>query len=93
MEHDALLPLMNTVNAPLELCEQVKDRFLQFLNNYVVTDSLDAEPSQSITHSQGSGGAGAGGRPPAPPSSTRQPGRLPRGDQPPRRPPTARRPV
>ena len=58
------IPVMNVMNAPLELCEQVKERFLQFLNGFVLSDSLDAEPSQSITHSQGSGGAwrGAGGR-------------------------------
>jgi hypothetical protein len=50
---------MNSINAPLELCEQVRGRFLQFLNNYVVADGQDdAQPSQSITHSQGSGAAG-----------------------------------
>ena len=52
--------MMNVMNAPLELCEQVKERFLQFLNGFVLSDSLDAEPSQSITHSQGSGGAMVG---------------------------------
>lgn len=51
---------MNALNAPAELCEAVKERFLAFLNGFVVTDLADAEPSQSITHSQGSG-AGAGG--------------------------------
>ncbi|PSC76526.1 DNA replication licensing factor Mcm6 [Micractinium conductrix] len=50
------LPVMNTLNAPVELCEQVKERFLQFLNGFVLTDNQEAEPSQSITHSQGSGG-------------------------------------
>lgn len=49
------LPVMNTLNAPVELCEQVKERFLQFLNGFVLTDNQEAEPSQSITHSQGSG--------------------------------------
>lgn len=53
MEGD--LPIANSLNAPLELCEQVKDRFQQFLNNFVIIESLDGEPSQSITHSQGSG--------------------------------------
>lgn len=52
------LPVYNSVNAPLELCEQVKERFLQFLNGYVISDSLDDGPSQSITHSQGSGEEG-----------------------------------
>lgn len=55
------IPVMNSINAPLELCEQVRGRFLQFLNNYVVADGQDdAQPSQSITHSQGSGAAGQG---------------------------------
>lgn len=52
---------MNALNAPAELCEAVKERFLAFLNGFVVTDQADAEPSQSITHSQGSG---AGRAPP-----------------------------
>lgn len=56
------LPVMNSMNAPLELCEQVKERFLQFLNGFVITDNLDAEPSQSMTHSQGSGARESGGR-------------------------------
>ncbi|KAL4448853.1 hypothetical protein ABPG77_007570 [Micractinium sp. CCAP 211/92] len=56
MEVEAALPVMNGINAPVELCEQVKERFLQFLNGFVLTDSLDAEPSQSNTHSQGSAG-------------------------------------
>ncbi len=55
------LPVMNALNAPAELCEAVKERFLAFLNGFVVTDQTDAEPSQSITHSQGSG---AGRAPP-----------------------------
>jgi len=45
--------VLNAMNAPAELCEQVKERFLQFLNDFVLSESLDAEPS--ITHSQGSG--------------------------------------
>lgn len=63
MEVEAALPVMNGINAPVELCEQVKERFLQFLNGFVLTDSLDAEPSQSNTHSQGSGGQSAGRAP------------------------------
>ena len=55
------LPVMNALNAPAELCEAVKERFLAFLNGFVVTDQTDAELSQSITHSQGSG---AGRAPP-----------------------------
>lgn len=62
MEVEAALPVMNGINAPVELCEQVKERFLQFLNGFVLTDSLDAEPSQSNTHSQGSGRQRAGWR-------------------------------
>ena len=49
------IPVMNSINAPLELCEQVKERFQQFLHGFVISESLEAEPSQSITHSQGSG--------------------------------------
>ena len=54
------IPVMNSINAPLELCEQVKERFQQFLNGFMISESLEAEPSQSITHSQGSGAVGAG---------------------------------
>jgi hypothetical protein len=53
------IPVMNSINAPLELCEQVKERFQQFLNGFVISESLEAEPSQSITHSQGSGAVAA----------------------------------
>ena len=58
------IPVMNSINAPLELCEQVKERFHQFLNGFVISESLEAEPSQSITHSQGSGAGGRGAGPP-----------------------------
>lgn len=55
------LPIMNGTNAPLELCEQVKERFQAFLNNFVIADDQgDAQPSQSLTHSQGSGERGGG---------------------------------
>ena len=71
------LPLYNSVNAPLELCEQVRERFLAFLNGFVISEPADGEPSASGTLSQGSGargraGAGAGvagraaGHPPRP---------------------------
>lgn len=50
---------MNALNAPSELCNAVQERFQAFLNGFVVTDQADAEPSQSITHSQGSGGGRA----------------------------------
>lgn len=54
---DAPLPgVMNPTHAPVELCEQVKERFLRFLNGFVLVESQEAEPSQSNTHSQGSGG-------------------------------------
>ena len=86
---------MNALNAPAELCEAVKERFLAFLNGFVVTDQADAEPSQSITHSQGSG-AGAGGAaaanrgPRAPPPAA---GRCQRDAGPPGGPPPAAAPV
>ncbi len=54
------IPVMNSINAPVELCEQVRARFLQFLNNFVVADGHeDAQPSQSNNHSQGAGAQAA----------------------------------
>lgn len=39
MDHnEGSFPLLNTVNAPVEQCEFLKNRFLQFLNDYICTD-------------------------------------------------------
>lgn len=48
------LPVMNPLNAPIEVCEAAKERFQQFLNEYQAAESAEAEPSQSQA-SQGSG--------------------------------------
>jgi hypothetical protein len=49
------IPVMNMINAPVELCQQAQERFLQFLNNFLLTEYDGELPSQSNTHSQGSG--------------------------------------
>ena len=60
------LPVMNSLNAPAELCEAVKARFLQFLNDYVAAESAEPEASQGsaggLQRSAGRGGR-AGGQP------------------------------
>jgi hypothetical protein len=43
---------MNPLNAPRELCQQVKEQFVRFLNDFVLHDSGEPEASQA---SQGSG--------------------------------------
>lgn len=49
------IPLMNSINAPLELCEQAQQRFLQFLNSYTISEHDGEHPSQSGSHSLRSG--------------------------------------
>lgn len=56
---DGQLPIMNAINAPIELCQTIEARFRDFLNGFVIADDLEAQPSQSLTHSQGSGESGA----------------------------------
>ncbi|KAI3430537.1 hypothetical protein D9Q98_005130 [Chlorella vulgaris] len=54
---DEAIPVMNSINAPLELCEQVRERFLHFLNSFIYADGQeDGQPSQSVAASQNSGG-------------------------------------
>lgn len=65
MEALEALPTMNPLNAPVEVCEQAKERFLQFLNEFQVSDNSEPEPSQL---SQGSGDG-------APPPRDQQAGR------------------
>jgi hypothetical protein len=53
---DEAIPVMNSINAPLELCEQVRERFLHFLNSFIYADGQeDGQPSQSVAASQNSG--------------------------------------
>ncbi|KFM28495.1 Maternal DNA replication licensing factor mcm6 [Auxenochlorella protothecoides] len=40
------LPIMNTMNAPVELCERIKERFLNFLNDFILQDRGEPELSQ-----------------------------------------------
>lgn len=37
---------MNTMNAPVELCERIKERFLHFLNDFILQDRGEPELSQ-----------------------------------------------
>ena len=49
------LPVMNPLNAPVEVCEEAKARFTAFLNEYTAVDAAEPEQSQA---SQGSGARG-----------------------------------
>lgn len=53
-EEAMLAGTLNPVNCPLSVCEAVKEGFGRFLREFTVTDSAEAEPSQTGL-SQGSG--------------------------------------
>lgn len=54
------LPIMNTMNAPVELCERIKERFLNFLNDFILQDRGEPELSQ-LSGASGALGVGTKG--------------------------------